>query len=220
MSADAAEIQTSGCTALSFPCIFEHSVRGWATILRMQDSPLHPVPWFWIAAIWTGVALFSATQNVLVMRAEGMHHAWTHLFIYLLFSWLPSALATPIVLFLGRRYPSFQVRAFSAWAIHIMASLAICVVWAGWMTFMDRMLNPWADPSAPGPLLHVWMDKFYNGLLSSFVLYTTTLVVGQILPERATLSSPARGTTTANRAALPVQHTPWNRCAGPRGKKR
>jgi two-component system LytT family sensor kinase len=55
-------------------------------------------PWFWIAAIWCGIGLFDATQTVIVMRAEGMHHAWAGLFVTLLLSWLPWALATPLVL--------------------------------------------------------------------------------------------------------------------------
>ena len=54
--------------------------------------------WLWIGVICFGVGLFDATQNVFIMRAEGMHHAWTHLFVTLLLLWLPWALATPLVL--------------------------------------------------------------------------------------------------------------------------
>src|SRR5579871_1243994 len=156
----------------------------------MEDGSLRPQParWLWIAAIWTTVALFSATQNVVVMRAEGMHHAWTELFLYLAFSWLPSALSTPVVLYLGRRYPPFRIKAFSAWAIHLIASLAICVVWAGWMTVMERLMNPWADPSFPRPFVPVWLDKFYNELLASFLLYVAILAVGQMLESRERLA--------------------------------
>ncbi len=62
--------------------------------------------WFWSAAIWSGIGLFDATQNVFVMRAEGMHHAWARLFACLLLAWLPWALATPLVLGLERQFPS------------------------------------------------------------------------------------------------------------------
>ena len=51
--------------------------------LRTQESlsaSLSP-RWFWIAAFWLGIGLFDASQTVFVMRAEGMHHAWTSLFI-------------------------------------------------------------------------------------------------------------------------------------------
>jgi two-component system, LytTR family, sensor kinase len=156
----------------------------------MHDSTLRPQPvrWLWIAAIWTAVALFSATQNVVVMRAEGMHHAWTKLFIYQAFSWLPFALSTPIVLHLGHRYSPFRIKAFSAWAIHLIACLTICVAWAGWMTVLERLLNPWADASAPSPFVHVWLDKFYNELLASFLLYVAILAVGQMLESRERLA--------------------------------
>ena len=53
--------------------------------------------WFWIAAFWLGIGLFDASQTVFVMRAEGMHHAWTALFVTSVLSWLPWALATPMV---------------------------------------------------------------------------------------------------------------------------
>src|SRR5260370_7956818 len=66
--------------------------------------------WYRIASIWLGVGLFDATQTVVVMRSEGMHHAWVQLFVTLLLSWLPWALATPFVLRLGRRYPPVQFR--------------------------------------------------------------------------------------------------------------
>jgi two-component system LytT family sensor kinase len=190
MRLNASRIQTSGCTGLSFRCISEHSVRDWSNILRMEDGSLGPQPvrWLSIAAIWTSVALFSATQNVVVMRGEGMHHAWTRLFVYLAFSWLPSALSTPLVLYLGGRYPPFRMKAFSAWAIHLFASLAICVVWAGWMTVMERLLNPWADPLFPRPFVPVWLDKFYNELLASFLLYVAILAVGQMLESRERLA--------------------------------
>ncbi|HET9307942.1 MAG TPA: sensor histidine kinase, partial [Candidatus Sulfotelmatobacter sp.] len=66
--------------------------------------------WFWIAAIWGGIGLFDASQTVFVMRAEGMHHYWTRLFLTVFVSWLPWMLATPVVLRLMRRYPPTQWR--------------------------------------------------------------------------------------------------------------
>ena len=61
--------------------------------------------WAYFAAVWTGIALFDATQTVVVMHAEGMHHRWAILFVSILFSWLPWAASTPFVLRLGRHYP-------------------------------------------------------------------------------------------------------------------
>src|ERR1700677_4017119 len=77
--------------------------------------------WLWlsIAAIWTGVGVFDATQTVFVMRAEGTHHNWARLFVTLLISWLPWGFATPMVLRLSRRYPPTQWRRLSTWSSHL-----------------------------------------------------------------------------------------------------
>ena len=77
--------------------------------------------WVWIASILFGFGLFDATQTVLVMRSEGMHHAWIKLFVTLLLAWLPWALATPLVLQLGRRYPPTRLRPIATWFRHLAA---------------------------------------------------------------------------------------------------
>jgi len=78
-----------------------------------------PASWLWIALIWVGIALFSAVQYVLVMRAERMQHSWTRLFATLLLSWLVWVLATPLVLRLGRQYPPVRFKPISTWLIHL-----------------------------------------------------------------------------------------------------
>src|ERR1700676_270996 len=144
--------------------------------------------WFWIAAIWSGLGLFDATQNVLVMRAEGMHHAWTHLFVYLLFGQLPWALATPLVLRLGRQFPLAQWRRVSNWGIHLAACATIGFVSAVWNATQEELLNPWANASGRGPFTELWSQKFYNGLLSYVLLYGAILLVSHALDSREQLA--------------------------------
>src|SRR5215471_393505 len=105
--------------------------------------------WRWIAAIWLSIGLFDATQNVFVMRAEGMHHAWDRLVFTLLVCWTPWALATPFILNLGRRYPPTQLRPISAWARHIAACIAIGLAFSALGATLEVLLNPWAK--VPGP---------------------------------------------------------------------
>lgn len=66
--------------------------------------------WIWIVSIWFGFGLVDAMQTVFVMRAEGMHHAWVKLFVTTALSWLPWALATTLVLRLGRRFPPVRLK--------------------------------------------------------------------------------------------------------------
>lgn len=154
--------------------------------------------WFWIAAIWSGVGLFDATQTVVVMRSEGMHHAWGSLFLTLLLSWLPWALATPLVLRLGRQYPAAQWRRISTWAVHLTTCAAIGLLYAAWIALWERMLNPWALSPGPGPYGSLWLHKFYNGLLAHFILYGVILLVGYMLRSQQELARQQTETARLN----------------------
>ncbi len=154
--------------------------------------------WLWIAAFWSGIALFDATQTVLLMRAEGMHHHWLRLFFTLLFSWLPWALATPLVLRLGRRYPGAQWRRVSTWLTHLAACAAIGLVYALWSSVWEELLNPWALSPGPNPFGQLWVQKFENGVLSSLILYGVILLVGSMLDSRERLARQQAETARLN----------------------
>jgi two-component system LytT family sensor kinase len=154
--------------------------------------------WHWIAAIWCGVGLFDATQTVFVMRAEGMHHFWVRLFFTLLFSWLPWALATPLVLRLGQKYPAAQWRQPSTWLAHLVACAAIGLVYALWIAGWEELLNPWALSPGPDPFAKLWLTKFDNGLLSYLILYGTILLVGSMLHSRERLAQQQAETARLN----------------------
>jgi len=134
------------------------------------------------------MGLFDATQNVFVMRAEGMHHAWIRLFVTLLLSWLPWILATPLVLRLARRYPPAQWHRFSMWAVHLAACASVGVVYAAWVALWEEWLNPWALTPGPDPFPQLWLHKFSGGLLSYLVLYGLILLVDHALDSREKLA--------------------------------
>lgn len=143
--------------------------------------------WRWIAAIWSAVGLFDATQNVFVMRAEGMHHNWGRLFFCLFVAWLPWCLATPLVLRLGRRYP-LEWHRVSNWGIHLLACASIGLVYAAWTTSLDELLNPWAIAPRPDPFGQLLWNKFSNGLLSFVVLYGSVLLATYLTESRERLA--------------------------------
>jgi two-component system, LytTR family, sensor kinase len=140
--------------------------------------------WFWIIAIWTGIGIFDATQTVIGMRAEGMHHAWMRLFWMSLFSWLPWLLATPFILRMGRVYSPAQLHPLKNWLWHLAACLAIGLVAAAWNGAFEVLLNPFLKDPAPGPFFTVWMIRFWHGLLGSVILYAFVLVIGHVLESR------------------------------------
>jgi two-component system, LytTR family, sensor kinase len=144
--------------------------------------------WFWVAAIWFAVGLFDATQNVFVMRAEGMHHNWARLYLALSVAWLPWALATPLVLRLAHRYPPVQLRPLSTWLRHLAACTTIGFVFSAWTAALEKLLNPWAKVTGPEPFLHIVSQTFYNGILLGWLLYSAILLVSYMLDSRERLA--------------------------------
>lgn len=153
----------------------------------MQAAPTPQQPrWFWIVSICFGLGLFDALQDVAVMRTEGMHHPLTRLFGAMLLSWLPWALATPVVLRLQRQYP-LQRTMLAPWLIHAVALVIIAVVSGVWDAVLQRLLHPWSPTNAL-PFVTLSLTKFYGELLSCVVLYSCVLLVGHMLDSRERLA--------------------------------
>ena len=154
--------------------------------------------WGWIAAIWGGFGLIDATQTVVVMQAEGMHHAWTKLFFTTLLSWMPWALTTPLIMQLGNAFPPVRSRAVSTWGIHVAACAVIGLTTAAWITLLNHTFNPYANSSPPDPFLRSWLHKFYGGILSWIILYATVVIVSYVLESRARLAGQQTETARLN----------------------
>jgi two-component system LytT family sensor kinase len=140
--------------------------------------------WLWIAAIWFGVGLIDASQTVFPMRAQGMHHAWVRLFVTLVLSWLPWALATPVVIGLARRYALLRGSGPQAVAAHLGAVAAIGLISAAWSALLEVLLNPWAQSEPPGPFTDLWLSKFSYGLLSSLIVYAFIIAMTAVMDSR------------------------------------
>jgi two-component sensor histidine kinase len=144
--------------------------------------------WIWTWSIWVGFGLFDATQTVGAMRSEGMHHAWFVLFLVTGAGWLPWALATPVVLALGRRFRPRGLSTVRAWLVHLVACACIAIATAGWSAWLEILFNPYADPGPAPKFLQLSGDKFYNGILASLVLYAGIIAIGYALDARDRLA--------------------------------
>jgi two-component system LytT family sensor kinase len=143
-------------------------------------------PWVWILASWSGIALFDATQNVFAMRAEGMQHVWSNVFVSVALRWVPWALFTPAAIYLGRRFPpSASPR---SWPVHLCAVAVMASISAAWATWVEMLLHPWAPAQLPGPFLESWGRRLYGGTLQSLILYCFILVISFALDSRDRLA--------------------------------
>lgn len=161
---------------------------------KPSDSPR----WLWIAAVWMGIGLFDGMQTVFVMRAEGMHHYWVRLFFTLWFSWLPWALAGPVVWRLGRRYPLTQWKRVSTWMAHIAACVVIGCIYAAWISAWEEWLNPWARSGGEAAFSKIWLQRCYGGLVSYVILYGVILLAGHIVDSREQLARQQAETARLN----------------------
>src|SRR5271170_3710305 len=153
-----------------------------------QEHASPPSNWLWVLVICSLLGLFEATQNVVVMRAEGMHHAWAALFFMILLSWLPWALWAPWILGLGRNYPLFQGSSARGWLRHGALWLVVWVSTSAWNAAIEVRLNPWTPEKAAPSFLGLWQQKFSNLLLESLFLYFAILLLGWMLDSRERLA--------------------------------
>ena len=144
--------------------------------------------WWWTAALWSCAALFYATETVFGMRAEGMRHAWSLLFLTDFLHWLPWALATPIVLQLGRRPPPGTKTRWTVWLMHAAVVTVIQAISSAWRAGMLVLLNPYANPGRPGQFQTLWFSSFYSGLFGAMLLYAMIVAAGHILEDRQRLA--------------------------------
>jgi len=141
--------------------------------------------WYWIAVFWAAIGVFDGTNTVVLMRAEGMHHAWWQLFAAISCTWLFWAAATPVIFWLEDRHPlRWEKDSAGNWVRHLGAFAVIAGVAAAWVAWLEIGLNPWMPGSAPDPFVVMWPRKFYGQLLTALLLYGAILMVGWLLESR------------------------------------
>src|SRR5882724_3395015 len=164
-----------------------------------------PHVWIWTASIWF----------VFGLRGEGMHHAWGRLFWTCVVSWIPWALATPLVLRLGRRFPPVKLRPLRTWLVHLVSALVVGLTFSGWMTCLEVLLNPYALAVPRAPFLSIWTDRFNNGILADFLLYGTILIVNSVLESRERLAQQQTETARLNEQLSKAQLRALRQQIGP-----
>jgi signal transduction histidine kinase len=160
--------------------------------MLMMDAPkaIRPrsaSPWLWIALIWLSIGTFDASDTVFSMRAEGHHHAWVSLFFTLLFSWLPWALGSPLILWLGRGYP-LTSKSVLRWLSHLAVCAGIGFASAALTASLEVWLNPWLLNPPPNSVLSLTVTRFLNHSVSLLILYASIMAIGYALDSRERLA--------------------------------
>jgi two-component system, LytTR family, sensor kinase len=163
--------------------------------------------WIWIAAIWCAGALFDATQTLLTMNALGAGKAWLRPFLVVFISWLPWALATPLVIELARRWPIVRGGVVKAMSLHLAAFAAISVTAEAWSALLQLMFNPWHRKS-PGKFVDIWSYLIVELLVTSVIAYALILAVTYVADSREKVARQNEELSRAQLAALRGQMDP------------
>ncbi|HST09456.1 MAG TPA: histidine kinase [Terriglobales bacterium] len=180
------------CTLPSIHCICwpEFLTRGDTTLMQTESQAERRSlrqSWKWIAVLWMGFALVNATQIVAGMRAVGMQHAWSRLFFTVLASWIVWALATPLVLLLGRRFPPTQWRSVRMWSIHFAACVTIGAIYSLWGAALQMALQPWGTVQV-NEFGKTAFYVFYGEFHLFLILYAAILAVDYTLESTRRLA--------------------------------
>jgi two-component system, LytTR family, sensor kinase len=154
-------------------------------------------PWRWIAAIWLAVALFDASNGVLMLHAEGRNLPWQTPFATELAGWLPWALVTPLVIRLARGYPMFRGLSIRSVAVHVAAFTTISVAAEAWSALLQVLFNPWGRQHWP-IFMEAWRRTLLDQLVTFLIAYALTLTVIYVLDARESMARQMTETARLN----------------------
>ena len=158
--------------------------------MTTNHTKVHSIRWRWIAAIWTAGGLVDASQTILVMHAEGKHHAWLPLFGTELVSWLPWALATPLVIQLARRFPVTRGTNMRTVGVHLLAFVVLSAVAEGWSAMLQVLVNPWNNRKWP-TFLDPWTESLIYQVVTFLIAYALILTVTYVIDARESMARQA-----------------------------
>ncbi|MGC1729578.1 MAG: histidine kinase [Steroidobacteraceae bacterium] len=165
----------------------------------MTETPtgVRSTRWLWIAAIWCVGGLFDASQTLLIMHAEGRHHPWLPLFATEFASWLPWALATPLVVRLARLYPIIRSVSVRTLAVHLGAFALISAVTESWSAWLQVLFNPWRNRHWP-TFIDTWTTTLIFQALTFVIAYALILTVTHLLDARERIAQQIAETARLN----------------------
>lgn len=165
--------------------------------MTSAHSGLRATGWRWIAAIWSAGALFDASQTVLIIRAEGGHHPWLPIFGTELVSWLPWALATPLVVRLARRHPIARGVSPRTVGVHGLAFAVVSAVAETWSAALQMFFNPYGNRKWP-TFLDTWSTTLLFQALTFLIAYALILTVTFVVDARESMARQMTETARLN----------------------
>jgi len=139
--------------------------------------------WRWIAALWCVAAAFEASQSIFMLHEEGKQGGELRLFLTEFATWLPWALATPIVIGLARRFPIIRAPGVRGVGIHLAALGAISLTAEAWSAALQVLFNPWLH-RAPPLFWPTWNTTLIYQAMNCLAAYALILTLTHLVETR------------------------------------
>jgi two-component system, LytTR family, sensor kinase len=140
-----------------------------------EPGPRRWAVWAVVFGIWTFFGVLNASQVFIGMRAEGMDHSFGTMLAWQLSNWYLWALLTPLILWLGRRFPFERATWVRSLAVHFLFCALVAVAHSALHNLATIYIRPFGALTNERPFL----DMFWGRLASQFHLYV--LIYGTIL---------------------------------------
>jgi two-component system, LytTR family, sensor kinase len=154
----------------------------------LEREKIHARGWMLIFAVWGTLGFMEAIQVIVTMYAQGMTHSWFTLLFTQTFAWAPWAAATPLIIYLARRFRPTRLFPLSTWLVHLFTMLTLTVVTAAWVTSLEHIFHPWAPQEPHRSFAAALILTLQGGMVYSIVIYALVLTAAFLFDSRLRLA--------------------------------
>ncbi len=138
----------------------------------------------WAASFcfWTALGLLYTSQLYVGTVLEGMHHSFWRLLVWQLGGcWYVWFVATPVILWLGRRFPFERAAWRASLAVHVVASTALSLVHTAWVVLSTIQLRPFDEMQKESAFWDMFEGRWMSQLHLELIVYGMILGFGYAL---------------------------------------
>ena len=134
--------------------------------------------WGIIAGFWLFFGLLNASQLYLGLRMENYPIPVGRMFLAQTLAWGAWGFLTPLVLWLGRRFPLERSALARGLSVHIPACLGIAAAHLAFVQYVFIVLEPFGPPSQPRSFGEQFLGRVTSQLHIELLIYAATLGLG------------------------------------------
>ena len=129
--------------------------------------------WLFIIGFWTFFGALNGSQLYIGIRAEGTSAPFRQVFAWQMLGWIPWALLTPAVLWLGRRFPLERPRLARSLAVHAAAFVVFYAIHSAIFAVANMLYSPFYRP--PYDFVEAFLGRLMSQLPIDLLIYGATL---------------------------------------------